>query len=115
VVLVGVSFSCTPNKHWRYHRAAHLFCDGPDSLDELHQIASKIGLKRQWFQDHPTMPHYDLTESKRVQAIRKGAKSVDLKTEVKFIRQWREIKKELQLMNEVANMEEELKKQKGKT
>ena len=41
-------------------------------LDELHEFAQKIGLKREWFQD-TTFPHYDLTFRKREQAIRHGA------------------------------------------
>lgn len=44
-----------------------------DTLDELHAMAAKIGLKRAWFQDHPHHPHYDLTASKRVDALQAGA------------------------------------------
>ena len=44
-----------------------------DSLDELHDFAKSIGLKQQWFQNHRFMPHYDLTPSKRLLAITKGA------------------------------------------
>lgn len=36
----------------------HLATDG--DLDELHKFAQSIGLKREWFQDHPAHPHYDL-------------------------------------------------------
>jgi len=39
----------------------------------LHLMAVKIGLKRAWFQSHPTLPHYDLTPSKRALAVRYGA------------------------------------------
>ena len=44
-----------------------------DSLDELHEMASKIGLKREWFQARARFPHYDLRPSKRYLAIRNGA------------------------------------------
>lgn len=44
-----------------------------DSLEELHEFASKLGLKRSWFQARSTMPHYDLTENKREQALKLGA------------------------------------------
>lgn len=47
-----------------------------DTLDELHAFAQAIGLKREWFQDRPGRPeraHYDLTASKRDQAILAGA------------------------------------------
>ncbi len=44
-----------------------------DTLDELHAFAAKIGMKRSWFQDHPTAPHYDLTPKRRDLALRIGA------------------------------------------
>lgn len=44
-----------------------------DTLEELHAMADKIGLRRAWFQDKSSVPHYDLTESKRVLALRYGA------------------------------------------
>lgn len=47
-----------------------------DTLDELHAFAQAIGLKREWFQERPGRPersHYDLTASKRDQAILAGA------------------------------------------
>lgn len=40
-----------------------------DSIDELHQMAERIGLRREWFQDHPLAPHYDLTPVKRHQVL----------------------------------------------
>ena len=44
-----------------------------DSLEELHEFAQKIGLKREWFQDRPRLPHYDLTVTRRRVAVRVGA------------------------------------------
>ena len=43
-------------------------------LGELHAFAQSIGMKHEWFQDHPRHPHYD-TISKRTKtaALRKGA------------------------------------------
>lgn len=41
----------------RSMRMAHL---GSTDIDALHELAAKIGLKREWFQDHPRHPHYDL-------------------------------------------------------
>lgn len=62
--------------YWRRKKWCHLTSDA-DSLDELHAFASRLGLKKEWFQDPATMrvshPHYDITESKRVQAVRLGA------------------------------------------
>lgn len=55
--------------------------------DELHAFAEKIGLKRSWFQAKckygkcEPCPHwhYDVTDSKRDEAIRAGAVAVDLR------------------------------------
>lgn len=43
-----------------------------DTIEELHQMADKIGLKRSWFQDGST-PHYDVSESMRKLALKNGA------------------------------------------
>ncbi|MFC7607231.1 DUF4031 domain-containing protein [Streptosporangium amethystogenes subsp. fukuiense] len=48
-----------------------------DDLDELHAFALRLGLRRSWFQPQGGWyPHYDVTESKRVQAVRQGAIAV---------------------------------------
>lgn len=31
-----------------------------DTVDELHEFAQIIGLKRNWFQEKPNKPHYDV-------------------------------------------------------
>lgn len=93
MIFVGILFPCLKNKNWRYSYACHLFCDKPENLAELHDFALHIGLKREWFQDHSVMPHYDLTAAKKMHAIRKRAIEVDQQTEVKWIMQWRRIKK----------------------
>jgi len=63
-----------PCGKWRWNKAAHLF---GDTESELHAFASKIGLHRQWFQKSKTVPHYDVTENKRREAIKLGAVVVD--------------------------------------
>jgi len=52
-------------------RWCHLTTDG--NLEDLHEFAQGIGLKREWFQDHPRVPHYDLRPSKRARALEAGA------------------------------------------
>lgn len=49
----------------------HMATDG--DIQELHDMAQRIGLKRTWFQDHPLHPHYDLRPSKRLMAVGRGA------------------------------------------
>lgn len=50
----------------RYHLAA-------DSLDELHEFAAKIGVKKCWYHNHRLVPHYDVNETQRLTAIDNGA------------------------------------------
>ncbi len=47
-----------------------------DSIEELHGMADKIGLKRSWFQPRSS-PHYDLSVEKRKLALAAGAIEVD--------------------------------------
>ena len=61
---------CTlPSKDW-----CHMATDA--RLEELHQMAARLGLRRAWFQNQPTHPHEDLTPAKRAWAIRFGAQAV---------------------------------------
>eukprot|EP00747_Dinoflagellata_sp_TGD_P150320 gnl/TRDRNA2_/TRDRNA2_177097_c2_seq1.p2 gnl/TRDRNA2_/TRDRNA2_177097_c2~~gnl/TRDRNA2_/TRDRNA2_177097_c2_seq1.p2 ORF type:complete len:102 (+),score=3.88 gnl/TRDRNA2_/TRDRNA2_177097_c2_seq1:60-365(+) len=55
---------------WRGKEWCHLLAD---SLEELHQFAAKIGLRRAWFQRAASYPHYDITVSVRTKALRLGA------------------------------------------
>ena len=56
---------------WRGWRMSHMYADTPS---ELHALADRIGLKRSWFQDTGHgLPHYDLTDGKRAQALAAGA------------------------------------------
>jgi Protein of unknown function (DUF4031) len=43
-----------------------------DTLEELHTLAAKIGMKRRWFQNG-RVPHYDLTPARREAALAAGA------------------------------------------
>lgn len=58
-------------KYW-----CHMFAD---SVEELHQMADKIGMRRAWFQGPPEhkFPHYDLSTTYRMHAIRNGAVEVE--------------------------------------
>lgn len=51
----------------------HMGIDCESDVEELHQFAQSIGLKRAWFQDRPHYPHYDLRPSKRELAVKNGA------------------------------------------
>lgn len=64
------------SKNWPYAQACHLMAD---TLDELHAMADKLGLRRAWYQGpgKASHPHYDLTPNKRRQAVVLGAVEVD--------------------------------------
>lgn len=49
-----------------------------DTLEELHAMADKIGVARKWYQGPPKTrhPHYDISLSKRAQAVYFGAKEI---------------------------------------
>lgn len=54
-----------------YTQWSHMWAD---DAAELHLMAKRMGLKREWFQDSdPYYPHYDVTPPKRAQAMRLGA------------------------------------------
>ena len=46
-----------------------------DTLEELHAMADKIGVKRRWFQCPPkaSRPHYVICQSKKAKALAAGA------------------------------------------
>lgn len=60
-----------------------------DDLDELHEMADAIGVKRKWFQRQSSMPHYDICKSKRDKAIQCGAVVLDRR---EFAKKMREIR-----------------------
>lgn len=71
---------------YRRMRMSHLLAD---TLDELHAMAARVGLKREWFQDAGKTPHYDLCQAKRRLAIAAGAVEIDRRQTVQVIRAWR--------------------------
>lgn len=69
-VYVDPLFRYGGSKTFRWDRSCHMYAD---TLDELHVMARSIGLKREWFQDHSDLPHYDLVSTKREKAVELGA------------------------------------------
>ncbi len=57
-----------------------------DTLEELHEMAGNIGLRREWFQDHKRHPHYDVSLSRRKLAVKYGAKEVTMIELVRIMR-----------------------------
>jgi hypothetical protein len=53
-----------------YFDGIHLFSE---DLEELHELAHRTGLKREWFQNNKKLPHYDIWGSRIQAAIKAGA------------------------------------------
>lgn len=55
---------------------SHMMTDG--DIEELHAMADRIGLRREWFQDkNPRYLHYDVQPRLRALAIKNGAVVVE--------------------------------------
>jgi hypothetical protein len=55
-------------------------------LDALHTMATRLGLKREYFQDKKRFPHYDLSPGKRELAVKLGAKEVSCEKMISIVR-----------------------------
>lgn len=64
-----------PGAGLRFTDFCHLLADEPA---ELHAMAAAVGMPRRFFQSHPWRWHYDLPAHLRVEAVRMGAREVDL-------------------------------------
>lgn len=68
---------------WRFKQFCHLWAD---SVEELHEFAARIGMRREWFQPHRLLPHYDLTATRRREAIRQGAQPTSVADHLRRLR-----------------------------
>jgi hypothetical protein len=68
---------------WRGHRWAHLMAD---SLDELHDFARQLGLRREKFQNKTSGAHYDVPAPLREQAIVLGAVAISRHRDRELVR-----------------------------
>jgi hypothetical protein len=79
----------------------HMFAE---SIAELHEMAKRIGMRKEWFQPL-SFPHYDVAKGRRAAALRLGAVEVDrrqgaairkrLRTDPAFVAEWMEETKHL--------------------
>jgi len=81
---------------YRRMKMCHMLAD---SLEELHAMANKIGIKRKWYQSHST-PHYDICQAKRALALQHGAIEASREKVVELIRYWRKQTKDTPLSSE---------------
>lgn len=68
---------------WRFKYGCHLYAD---TLEELHEFARRLGLKRSWFQTREAtgLDHYDLVVGKRRRAIQLGAQGHSLQEAAEY-------------------------------
>ena len=74
-----------PPQTWndRFPNYCHMWAD---SIEELHEFATKLRLKRTWFQHQRRgFPHYDVSQGKRYLALQMGALPVTSADMVKWV------------------------------
>jgi len=69
---------------WGRGRWSHMTAD---TLEELHAMARNIGMLREWFQDKERHPHYDVTKTRRQEAIKLGAIQLSRRDYVRKVRE----------------------------
>ena len=73
-VYVDTLTACQSTRAWPFIYYCHMVADTQLELDVM---AKRLGLRREWFQWRPgKLPHYDLTASKRKQALKLGAREI---------------------------------------
>lgn len=82
---------------FRWTTSCHLYAD---TVEELHAFAKRIGMKREWFQDHWSTAHYDLTEPRRKRAVELGAIEHTIREMVTFMREQRALRRPVLLEGE---------------
>lgn len=73
---------------WKYGKSCHLIADTPDEL--MFFATDELKLKGSWFQPK-SFPHFDLTESKRALAIKRGAIELNRRDYVQKLQELRNL------------------------
>ena len=73
MIYVDSMRACVPTPLWKWSENCHL---SADTLEELHEFAKQLGLRKGYLDDKPGHPHYDLTQNKRRLAIKMGATEI---------------------------------------
>ena len=67
------------DKSRKYHSGYWCHMVSDSSWGELHGFAQRLGLRREQFQEHGRLPHYDLRPETREKALLFGAETVSSK------------------------------------
>lgn len=92
-VYIDALSPCLKNAKWKHTTSCHLFAD---TIDELQEMADKIGLNRSWLQNDKRLVHYDLVGSFREKAKKMGAIEVSVRFTGEFMQK---IKNEMDKTN----------------
>src|SRR3546814_4818291 len=89
---------------WRGKLWCHMFSP---NIDDLHQFAREIGMRREWFQDPRTSskiswPHYDISAQRRQVALSLGAIAVGRHQTIAMSRRSEEHTSELQSLMRIS-------------
>ena len=77
-----------PSKQWPFRFGSHMIAD---TTMELHSMARRLGLKREWYQTRSVLPHYDISPGRRMAALRMGAIAINNKEVFRRIREVRRL------------------------
>lgn len=66
-------------------KARHLVCT-PYSVENLHQMAEELNIKRCWFHANASYPHYDIPK-RRIEEIQAKCQVVSSRTILKICKQ----------------------------
>lgn len=73
-------------KGYRWDKSCHMYAD---TLEELHELAERIGMWREWFQSDRRLPHYDLHRKQREKALALGVVEHTRRQMTDFMKQQR--------------------------
>jgi len=92
-VYVDPQMSCQPKGRYRWDTVSHMFAD---SVEELKAFAVSIGMRVEWFQNRPDLPHFDLNPGRYKAAVKAGAAQVNHRFMVEHMWENRRVQKEAQ-------------------
>ena len=87
-IYVDALMAREPTPRWHFASSCHMFCE-PGQVQQLHDFALSLGIARRYFQPREGLPHYDLNEELRAEAVAHGALEVDRRYVVETMRRWR--------------------------
>jgi hypothetical protein len=90
MIFVDKNMPCMSNASWKWNTVCHMWCDG--DLEELHEFAVSLGLRRAWFQPSQRLDqkpwqrsHYDLTPRVRKLALKAGAREASREDQMRWL------------------------------